>query len=170
MRILLHRSGSSVQPQVRAPQGRVGECLLKGTGEERACLDAGFPDQRERPGRRPPSQVRDPEPVASPLPAAQGTGNAHGTQGSGHGDPEGKGQCHSRLELGLQEVESALGGDGHGGVSPQVRPVTRAIASTSVGPGAGQGGGGWQGAGETWPKMVTFPLLFPSALGQGPCP
>ena len=53
---------------------------------------------------------------------------------------------------------------------PQVRPVTRAIASTSVGPGAGQGGGGWQGAGETWPKMVTFPLLFPSALGQGPCP
>lgn len=72
--------------------------------------------------------------------------------------------------VGAPEVESALGGDGHGAVSPQVRPVTRAIASTSVGPGPGQGGGGWQGAGEAWPKMVTFPLLFPSGLGQGPCP
>lgn len=71
---------------------------------------------------------------------------------------------------GSKEVESALGRDGHGRVSPQVRPVTRAIASTSVGPELGQGGRDWQGAGEDWPKMVTFPLLFPSGLGQGPCP
>lgn len=51
-----------------------GECLLKGMGEERPwmqsileSLDAGFPDQRERPGRRQMSLGRDPEPVARPL-------------------------------------------------------------------------------------------------------
>lgn len=69
--------------------------------------------------------------------------NPHGTQRSGHRDPEGKGQCYSRLGVG-PEVESALEGTDMV-QSPQVRPVTRAIASTSVGPGPGQGGRGLAG-------------------------
>ena len=84
-----------------------GECLLKGMGEERPwmqsileCLDAVFPDQRERPGRRQMSLGRDPELVARPLPAAQGTRNPHGTQGSGYSDPEGKGLCHKQGGIG----------------------------------------------------------------------